>query len=124
MPKSSKTFESDFVEGAEFIILHAEDWFAMSYKEGQSYKMMGRDTLSKYGDTDGERTLILKGQGPFTYASGDTEAWRWRAWHSTDSQIAIFPVARLTDVELFTIKIAGPEAIFGKREDAKNPWIF
>lgn len=98
--KSPEMFETDFVDGAQFLILCSE--YQEIYATNEIY------TLRVFCD-DGDY-LRLGDDLQHHYKN-----WPNFYWGNTTTWVQIFPTTRLTEEEIFVIKIGGPEALFDDR---------
>lgn len=108
--------EEDVYDGAKFVCLFPSRW-GKYFTVGKTYTMNSY-TRSYDG---GEVTYKMIGDNE-KYITGSTLLWMSSTYGSGTPQLEFIPDGRLTDEELFTIRLAGPETILGQRDH--DLWVW
>lgn len=99
--KNPALYLSDFRDSAQFLMLYSE--YEADYRPNHTYTMVEHNKrLHLIGHSSDHKQLL------------DID-WLDCFWNNNTTWLEVFPVDRLTDEELFAIKLGGPEMVFGPR---------
>lgn len=103
----TQLYQSDFYAGAQFLVIYSE---YNAFSIGDIVTMLAASSRP---------TSILPmyslGGREITNSVGTAQAWSGCNWDNGGTWIEIIPTVRMTDEDLFAVKIAGTEAVFGER---------